>query len=511
MKGHGSLIIALDIGTTALKVGLFSLNGELLKVATREQKLHFKSGGLVEQSPDGTWKRLASGIMEALEGHNKLAVCAIALSLQRGTVIPLDRDGTPLTDLIVWMDKRGLPLVDDLKEQVGMDRYYDISGHPITYITGVSKLLWLQRHAPEIWSRTAVIGPPETLFLKRLGCEDFVCADSTGTYLFPFDLQKKRWSDGLASLIGYPLDKLPRLVTSVDVVGRLSNAAARDFGLTPGIPLVPAGGDGQCAAVGAGVVTPGVCMINIGTATGVQTYLREPRRDPNRVLNCAAHVVPDAWEMEGHTQASGAVFRWLRDEFGDLEMALEKRCKLNAFDLLIDQAIQAPAGCEGLLFLPTFNGSTAPIIDESARGALLGLSLRHQRPHVLRAVLEGISLEIRWMLDAILQTGAQIDKIHLVGGGSSNRFWNQIHADIMERPVSTLHITDAALVGAAMCAAVAVGEYRDLHEAAGNFVRLKETIDPQKDTQAVYAAAYAKYRQVFRLLSQSGIYKNLIH
>jgi xylulokinase len=213
--------------------------------------------------------------------------------------------------------------------------------------------------------------------------------------------------------------------------------------------------------------------------------------------------------MEGHTQASGAVFRWWRDEFGVAELALQHTSQLDAFDLLIEQAKLAPPGCDGLIFLPLFKGSTAPKMDQQARGVFLGLALAHKRSHLIRAVLEGISLEIRWMLDAIESVGAAIQEIRLVGGGARNPYWNQIHADILNRPVSTLDNPEATLVGAAMCGAVAIGQYRDLNEATQKFIKIEETIEPLTGNKMVYEEAYHNYRDAFSLLSESGIFKRL--
>jgi xylulokinase len=503
------MVLSLDLGTTSLKVGLFSVEGDLLSVETREQELLLLGGGKVEQSPRETWRLIGDAVKQVIKDHNPHAVSAIALSLQRGTVIPLDKHGEPLSNLITWMDKRSLPIAQKILLDVSNERYYNISGHPISYISGTSKALWLIKEAQDIQDSLAIIGPPETLFLRWLGCDEFVCSQSTGTYLFPFEIEKKRWSVDLSSKLGFPLKKLPRLVTSVEIVGHLSEHAGEHLGLPSGIPLVPGGGDGQCAAVGCGVVKPSLCMINIGTAAGVQTFLPKPLKDPLCVLNCAANVIPDAWEMEGHTQCSGAVFRWLRDEFGAAEIATGQKSGLDAYDLLLEQAIQTPPGAEGLLFLPTFNGSTAPIIDQDARGVLLGLNLSHTRNHVIRSVLEGISLEIEWILDAITEIGADIDEIRLVGGGSRNRHWNQIHADILNRQIKTLEITDSALVGAAICAAVAIGEYKNIKEASTQFVKVKKAIDPDPQNIEIYRTASRNYRATFKLLSQGGIFKNL--
>ena len=449
-----------------------------------------------------SWQLVADASQEVLAGISPGKVAAVTLTNQRGSVVPMDSSGQPLTDLLVWMDHRGLSQVERLHALVGAERYYRISGHPIVPITGVSKALWLQQDAPEIWRDTHSVGPPQTLFLRWLGCDEALVDFSSGSYLFPCDIRNRQWSQEIAGLVSFPLEKLPRLVPATEVVGRLSDRAANQLGLMAGTPIVAGGGDGQCAAAGTGVVSPGSVMVNVGTATGVQVYLAEPAFDAANTLNCAAHVVPGAWEMEGHTQASGTVFRWLRDEFGGEEMHRAKTSGEDAYDLLAEQAGQAPPGADGLLFLPTFNGSTAPLVDPYARGALLGLRLSHTRNHVVRSVLEGISLEIRWMLEAMAQTGVPIDEIRLAGGGSKNPIWNQIHADILGRPVRTVGNPDAALVGGAMCATVALGAHGDFSEASQAFVQLGPTITPRPETRSVYDAKLEQFTRMFTLLSE---------
>ncbi len=503
------LVLALDIGTTAIKVGLFHIGGQLLNMASREQALSFPAAGRVEQSPRTALALIADAAAEALEGFDKSRIAAIGLTNHRGTAIALDADGEPLTEFIVWMDQRGLPQVEFLLGRIGNERYYDACGHPIVSYTGISKLLWLQQSEPDIFARAAVIGPPQTYFLKWLGCDDFICDVSTGVFLFPFCIDRLRWSESLAGEMGFPLDKLPRLVNATDIVGELSTEAAAALQLPAGIPLVAGGGDGQCAGVGSGVIESGKAMINIGTAAGVQVFLDGTLRDAERTLNCAAHVVAGRWEMEGHTQASGAAFRWLRDQFGATELARQRRSSLDAYDLLIEQARSAPPGAGGLLFLPTFNGSSAPRVDLSARGCLIGLSLDHSRGHVIRALLEGISLELRWMLDAIAGIGTRIEDVVLAGGGARNSYWNQIHADILGRPVKTLRISDAAMVGAAMCAAFALGHYPDWRSLAAGFVEIGDVIEPRPAQRDIYERQFQTFKDMFLLLSEGGAFSRL--
>ncbi len=502
MGTNSELLLSLDLGTTAIKVGLFSVSGALLRFALREQSISFPQPNRVEQSLLRTWELAAAATREVLADRDPGKVAAIVLTNQRGSVVPIGRDGEPLTDLIVWMDQRGLGQVDRLNALVGAEAYYHTSGHPIVPTTGVSKVLWLQQEAPDIWEKTSTVGPPQTLFLKWLGCDEALVDFSSGSYLFPCDIRARKWSQVIAGKLSFPLERLPRLIPATEIVGRVGARASGDLGIPEGTPIVAGGGDGQCAAAGTGVVLPGSVMVNIGTATGVQVYLAQPTFDPAKTLNCAAHVIPGAWEMEGHTQASGSVFRWLRDEFGSPEMLEAERSGRDAYDLLVDQASHAPPGSDGLIFIPTFNGSTAPIVDPLARGALIGLKLSHQRSHVIRAVLEGISLEIRWILDAISQAGAPVEEIRLAGGGSKNKTWNQIHADVLNRPVRTVQNPDAALVGGAMCAAVALGVFPDFRQASQAFVKLGPTLVPLPENQWVYSRSYARFVNMSTLLGR---------
>ncbi len=511
MNFNKPLILSLDIGTTALKVGLFSIDGELLHIETREQELLFLPENRVEQNPQKTWNLLIQAIQKSICEYSPHSIKAICLSIQRGTVVPLDKEGNPLTDQVVWMDKRGIPSTQRITELVGDARYYDISGHPISYITGASKLLWFQQHGSEIWDRLKVIAPPQTLWLKWLGCEELVCDRSLGSYLFPCNIDEKQWSIELANELNFPIDHLPKLVDSTDIVGYLSEKSAQEMNLVAGIPLIAGGGDGQCAGVGCGIVKPGSVMVNIGTGAGIQAYMSKPLRDPLRIINCAAHVDPQGWEMEGHTQASGMAFRWFRDKFGDLESLLQQKTGFDAFDLLILEAKDVSPGTDGLLFFPTFNGINAPLIDQDARATIVGLDLHHERKHLIHALLEGISLEIRWILEAISNAGVQMSSVHLVGGGSKNRIWNQIHADVIGKPIRTVFTADAALVGAAMCGAVGIDAYENIQAASQNFVKINETIDPIVKNVEIYNDVFTKYRKIFTLLSEWQIFHDVIH
>jgi xylulokinase len=503
-------VAAIDLGTTGVKAGIFDATGRLLALAQREQALLFPAPGRVEQSPRRTWELQCASVREAVRtsGVRRDAVVAVALSVQRGTVIALDRRGQPIGNYIVWMDRRGLGHLEQVRACVGADRYYDTAGHPLVPYTGLSKLLWLRSEAPRAFDRCRVVAPPQTLHLRWLGADDFVCDPSAGTFFFPFDIARATWSDALIDLLGFPREKLPTVVPSTTVVGRISAAAADACGLSRATRIVAGGGDGQCAAVGSGVTRPGRVMINIGTAAGVQTFLPAPRLDPRRILNCGAHVIPGAWEMEGHTQASGAVLRWVRDLLRP-NGAGRADSRGWGYQQLTAAAAAAPPGARGLLLLPTFNGASAPLDRPGARGALLGLTLAHTRADLVRAALEGITLELRWMLEAMRETGVPLREVRVVGGGARSAVWNQIHADVLGIPIEVLDIPDAAVAGAAVCAAVAAGVFGDFQRAADAFARPGGRHEPVAGHAGTYDRLYATYRRAFAALDREGVFADL--
>lgn len=506
----GPYVAAIDLGTTRIKVGIFDLAGSLLASTSREQSLLFPAAGRVEQDPHRTWTLQCEALREALARAEVAPerVEAVTLSVQRGTVIALDGSGEPLTNHIVWMDQRGVDRLEEARRAVGPERYYDTAGHPLVPYTGLSKVLWLQRDAPDLFSRSRVVGPPQTLYLRWLGADELLCDTSVATFFGPFDIRRMDWSDDLLAALALPREKLPRITPSVTIAGAVSQRAAEACGLRAGTRVIAGGGDGQCAGAGSGVTVPGRVMVNIGTAAGVQVFLAEPRLDPRRVLNCGAHVVTGAWEMEGHTQASGAVFRWVRDELAR-DQAQHAQGIESAYDRLAQEAAAVPPGAEGLLVLPTFNGASAPLIRPEFRGAILGLGLAHTRAHIIRAVLEGISLEIRWMLEAVREAGVEVSEVRLVGGGSLSPVWNQIHADVLGLPVTTLDVADAAVTGAAICAAVSMGAYRDFHAAAEVFARPRGRFEPTQRHAAFYEDLYGAYRHLVETLDQGGIFQRL--
>lgn len=507
-----ALLASVDFGTTGVRTLITGADGSIRGSGACEVLIQQSSDGRAEQSLDVFWEAFLTAWKAALSqsGVDSSQIQALGFSHQRCTFAFADRNGRPLTNLIVWMDHRGIPCLEDWQRATPLSSYYDIVGLPIYYISSLSKILWFKQYAPEIYHAAESIWPITNFIVSRLGVAHPPVDHATASFFGLLDSRDRTWSEPIIRALGIDRNHLPELVQPGTIIGHLSDpSAAAQLELPLGLPLVIGGGDQQCAALGSGMIRPGQSLINLGTATALMTAVDQPVRDPNHVIPCVCHAAPGRWEMEGHTQASGVIFQRFRDELAPEEKNLAERMGADTYDLLTCQAARSKPGADGLLFLPMFNGSTAPVVQPAGAGALLGLRLSHSRADLLRALMEGICLENRWILEAMADSGATIDKISITGGASKSAFWNQLHADILGRPVTQVKTSNAALVGAVICAGLGTGIFDNVEDAIKVFSSSGATYQPESQHSIVYNRLYATFSQAYNLLCSSGVYQNL--
>lgn len=505
-------LLAIDLGTTGVRALLIAPDGTELGTGEVETVMHTPAPGFVEQRVEAYWRGTVTATRAALDtsGLDPADVRAIGFSHQRCTFALADADGQPVTDLVVWMDQRGLSYLDLVHERVGLSSYYDTTGLPIYYISSLSKLLWLRDNLPAARDAGVRMWPISNFILARLGIADPPVDHATASFFGVFDTRVRTWAGDVIDKLGLDAGQFPALVPPCTVVGELADAeAAAALGLPTGIPVVIGGGDQQCAALGSGMIAEGQALLNLGTATAVMAAMPGPARDPSYVIPSVCHVVPGQWEMEGHTQASGIVLQRFRDEFADAERQLARRLDRDVYDLLAEQAARTPPGAEGLLFLPTLNGTTAPVNYPYGSGVLAGLRLTHSRAHVIRAMLEGMGLENRWILEQMAAVGARIESVFISGGGSKSAFWNQLHADILQRAITRVSTKNAAAVGAAICAGIGTGLFPDAAAGVAALSRLAEVYEPDLQTSAVYDDLFAAFQRAYGALQESGVFSQL--
>ncbi len=493
------MILAVDCGTTAVKVGLFDLEGNEIGLETCSSNPVYTMDNRVEIHPDiliATIYRCARSAMERSQVKPE-QVMAIGITNQRASVVCVDRDEHPMGNVIIWQDLRGMSQIDALRKKIPDSRYYAITGLPNNPIFTLSKLLWLKENAPDIYNRVACFALIQDFILQRMGCQGYFCDLSNASATGLLDISDRRWSRELLDLTGIDESKLPKLVPSAYPVGYLSASAAGQMGLISGIPLISGGGDQQCAGVGAGVVREGILEITLGTAAVPLIFSAKKIIDPHQRVTCCLHAVPETWEMEGLQSCAGAALDWMN--------GIIASGRYTSPENLSRVAIDPPHG--NLFFYPYLTGASAPHWIPEATGMLLGLTLAHQPHDLLRAVMEGIAMENREIIDVFHELHLPISEIRLTGGCTTMDVFNQMQADIYLRPVSILQNSHATVLGAAILASVGVGIYPSIQGAADHMVHIRKTFTPSPGQSEIYTDRYHRYQSIRQSIQSSPIYR----
>ena len=489
-------VITVDIGTTSLRGILYDEGGRALHLDQRHNPPSYLDGGRVEQDPD-SWSTQVLAVLRSagqVAQDRGLEPACIAVTAQRSSLIAVDAAGRPLHPAILWQDTRSAALAQGM---AGDDAaVYGRTGLKISPVFTAIKMVWLRQNRPDVWAATH----------KLLGVQDWVLHALTGRYVTDhslasrtnlLDLRTRRWDAGLLELFGVPQPMLCELVPPGAVVGGLTAAAAVQTGLPAGLPVVSAGGDQQCAALGLGLLAPHQAVANTGTGSFVIGHAEVPALDPQMRVSCNVSAVPGAYIVEAATLTSGAAWHWL---MGVLGLAADDPAALAQ---LAGEAAAVPAGSRGLLWLPHFEGAGSPHWDARARGTLHHLSLSTTRGELARALLEAIAIELKEGLAVVEQLCGPAAVVHVAGGMTRSALFNQIQADVMERALQRFAGDEATSDGAWIAGCVATGLAAS-HAAA--FARLAQrdppaAYAPDRATAAVYRRQRERARAVYDALS----------
>jgi xylulokinase len=496
-----ALFIGVDLGTTALKCAAYSDDGSLTASVTKEYGLLTPVANVVEVHPFTYWSEFSSAIHELLGRPEVDAeqVAAIGLSAQGETLIPVCADGGPARNAIVWLDSRATSESDELADRFDAKQFYEITGQPSMLPTWpAAKILWLARNEPDTFERTARFLLIEDYFLWRLTGE-YVSEGSLLTSTCYWNFRTKHWWSEMLEALGIEESQLPAIVEPGVAVGTVLPQVAQLLGLSPSTVVCTGALDQACGAIGVGAAGPGRFSENTGAAVALCATLAEARLDPARRMPCHYHGVPDTYMFHTFT-SGGVVLRWFRDQFGDAERSVAAAMRGDAYDLLGREAATVAPGAEGLVLIPHLQGAMAPESNANARGAVVGLSLRHGRAHVVRAILESIAFVVRRNVEVLEDLGLDIPEIRAFGGGARSKLWKQIEADVTKRPVLTTRQPDAATLGAAILAGVGLGRYVSAREAAEEMVQIDETFEPRPETYGLYDEIYSVYKQTYEAL-----------
>jgi xylulokinase len=498
-------LIGLDIGTTGCKAIVFNKDGKILGQGAREYSILTPHPNWVEQDAERVWELAWDALHEAVVAADDDPPQALALSCQGEAVIPVDGDGRALRPAILGMDTRTGAENEWLAERFGAENLFNRTGMPLHTINTLPKLLWLQRHEPGIWKTAHQFLLYEDFFLRRMGGQAAIShclASRTQMY----DLATGDWADDILTDCGINRERLaPLPADGGGVVRSLRTDLAAELGLNNEVLLASGGHDQACAAYGSGVVEAGLAMVSTGTAEVVEVAMDTPTLDPalrEGNISVYRHVVPGLYLAMTLNHSGGLLLRWFRDTVCQWELEQAAASGQDAYDLILAEAPTQPTG---LMVLPHFSGSGTPWLDTSSKGAILGLTFATTRPILAKAVLEGLTFELRINLDLLREAGATISELHAVGGGARSPLWLQLKADICQVPLRVPQVTEAACLGAALLAGVGVGVYPDLNTAVAQTVQLQTVqshrrVEPQEHSVAAYEERYQIYRQVYPTL-----------
>jgi len=485
-------VIGIDVSTTATKAVLIDETGTVRGVGTTEYGFEVPRPLWSEQSPALWWDGAVASIRSVLasSGVDGAEVAAVGLTGQMHGLVLLDAAGEVLRPAILWNDQRTGAECDAIRRAVGPERLIELTGNDALTGFTAPKLVWVRDHEPDVWARVRhVLLPKDYVRLRLTGEYALDKADGAGTILF--DLAARTWSPEVLAALTIDPDWLPPTLEGPEITGAVNAAAAAATGLRAGTPVVAGGGDQAANAVGVGVIDPGTMALSLGTSGVVFAATDQPIHEPLGVVHAFCHAVPGRWHMMSVMLSAAGSLRWFRDAFAPGE----------AFGALVEAAAEVPAGSDGLLFLPYLSGERSPHPDPLARGAFVGLTLRHDRRHLARAVLEGVAFGLRDGLDLMTAAGAPLpNQIRASGGGTASALWRQILADVLDAEIATVDTTEGAAYGAGLLAAVGAGWFGSVGEAATGTVHATPVAAPSPDV-ARYRELHGTYGGLYPVLS----------
>ena len=487
-----TLLLGIDLSTTGAKALLIDSEGGVVSSATTPLSLSTPHPLWSEQEPGDWWQATTTSIQRALAEANLSgsAIQAIGLTGQMHGLVLLDERLEVLRPAILWNDQRCGEQCDEIRARVGPERLIQVTGNDA--LTGLTapKILWVEQHEPEIHKRARhVLLPKDYIRYRLTGKLAMDKADGSGTMLF--DLVQRDWSAGILNALNIPPEWLPKTFEGDQITGEITGEAAAATGLQAGTPVVAGGGDQAAQGIGVGAIRPGILAVTLGTSGVVFAATDSPLIEPRGRLHAFCHALPDRWHLMGVMLSAAGSLQWYRD-------ALAPQA---GFEEIVEEASHVPAGSDGLLFLPYLSGERTPHPDPLARGSWVGLTLRHRRGHLTRAVLEGVAFGLKDIFSLMQGVGlGAIDQVRISGGGARSTLWRQILADILGVELVTVNTTEGAAYGAALLAGVAAGVWPDTDAACTQTIRVMERVAPEGKNVDCYRRMYEQYQTLYPAL-----------
>jgi xylulokinase len=500
-------LLGIDLGTSGAKAGIFDENGEMISTAKEEYHFQHPNPGWSEIDPEEVWQKAGSVIRECVDqsGLDPAQIVAMGLSVLGETFMFVDEAGNPVYNAIEGMDARAQAYqtyIAWFKEKFGAEAIFQRTSYPISSLPPAPKILWFREHQPEVLARTAKFVTFQDFAVWRLTGAPAIDY-SMASRLMLFDTLEKKWIDEYLHAMGISADNFSPAVESAHPVGELSESVAADFGLKPGILVVPGAHDQSCAALGVGVVREGVASDGTGSVEAITTVTKTPITSVemlSRGQGSQCHVRADLWLALGFHLAAGSLVRWYRDHLGRWEQEVAAKEGKDPFDLITEAAQSSPPGANGLLLFPHWSGAGTgrdPALNPNSRGGIVGFTLAHNEADLSRAIFEGITFEARFIIESLESSGIPIKELVVTGGGAKSPFWLQLKADITGKRIVVPEVTEASLLGAALLAGVGAGVFSSLEDAVDRACRTVSAFEPRPERTATYDRLFPIYKDLY--------------
>lgn len=494
-------LIGLDIGTTSCKAIAFDESGRILASNLKEYAIDSPNIGWAEQDADDIWIKAIDVLAKTIKSSKDSPPTAMALSVQGEAIIPVNESFNPIAPAILGMDTRCVEENIWLDKNIGKDKLFDITGMPLHTINTLPKLLWIKNNRKNIWNKAYKFCLYEDYFVARLtGIPMISHCLASRTQMY--DIHNGEWSNQILEKCKIESNLFSNLQPENEtIVGYVTQEIQNLLNLSKPLLVVSGGHDQACAALGCGVTEAGQAMVSTGTAEVVEVVMNSPKLNPklrDGGISVYRHVLPDRYLAMTLNHSGGILLKWFRDEFCQLELERSKNSNEDPYSLILKSAPDTPTT---LLVLPHFSGSGTPFLDTNSKGAILGLTLSDTKGTIAKAILEGLTFELKINLDLLNNSNIEINELIAVGGGSKSSLWLSIKADILKIPINVPIITESACLGAAILAGVGVGIYSCYEDAKAQMISIDKRIIPQVRNTNLYSKKYCSYVKLYPLLT----------
>jgi xylulokinase len=505
-------IVAIDVGTTGTKAMVLSDKGDVLGAGYGEYGCLYPHPNWVEQDAEHLTEMTFKACKTAIEKANVPAdsIACVAFSTQRATFGFVDDKGNMLNNrLYGWQDNRAASVIGEITSKIDAGELYAISGMPVTPTFSVEKVYWVMKNDPETYNKAKYIVMMPDYIMYRFGADDFFTEVTNACCSGMVDVYKLEWSDRILDALGIDKRKLPKLVNPSVKVGEVKEDIAKLTGLPVGTPIVTGTGDQQCAALGAGVIEDGFASLTLGTAgllvVGSKTL--DLRKSPGLMAPSSGAL--GLFELEGIQLGAASSYRWIRDVLAEVEVEEGSKTGVDPYVLMEKHVEASKPGSNGVVFLPYLTGAGYPTWNPETKGVFAGLKFSNTKSDLIRAVMEGITLEAKDMYEAMKTSDVTIRSLTITGGATKSPAWRQIIADMFDAEIKVLKVPDATIIGAAILGAIGVGIYENPSDAVANMVEVAYTLKPIKENVEKYNEVYQVYRALYQSLINDGVFNKL--